>query len=405
LRAAYQRFGESRNDRSFNKTVLRNRTEAVDAVSFNADFRKNISEKISLSYGSEYIFNEVNSSGTDRDIKSGTIGEGPSRYPDAVWMSWAGYGLLSYQPLKKIRLSSGLRWNGYSLQADFDTAFYPLPFTSSYLRGGSLTGSLGLVYQFTEKWHFNISAATAFRAPNVDDSGKIFDSEPGSVVVPNPDLKSEYAWNGEAGITGVIGEFLKIDINGYYTILENAMVRRDFTLNGLDSIFYNGELSQVQAIQNAAAAFVYGWHVSLEYAPAKGLRISGKMNIQTGEEELDDGSRSPLRHAAPAFGNIRVSYEYKKLRSEISCEFMDEVPYDKMPSEFLGTSYLFALDKSGNPYTPSWIILNVRSVYKINESFALSAGMDNILNIRYRPYGSGIAAAGRNVNLKLSVKF
>ena len=48
-------------------------------------------------------------------------------------------------------------------------------------------------------WKFNLS--TAFRAPNIDDIGKVFDSEPGSVVVPNNDLKPEYAYGGELGLT------------------------------------------------------------------------------------------------------------------------------------------------------------------------------------------------------------
>ena len=29
---------------------------------------------------------------------------------------------------------------------------------------------------------------------------KTFDSEPGSVVIPNADLQAEYAYNGEVGI-------------------------------------------------------------------------------------------------------------------------------------------------------------------------------------------------------------
>ena len=38
-----------------------------------------------------------------------------------------------------------------------------------------------------------------FRAPNIDDIGKVFDSEPGSVVVPNVHLKPEYAYSSDLG--------------------------------------------------------------------------------------------------------------------------------------------------------------------------------------------------------------
>ncbi len=48
------------------------------------------------------------------------------------------------------------------------------------------------------QWKLN--ASTAFRAPNIDDIGKVFDSEPGSVVVPNETLKPEYAYGGELGL-------------------------------------------------------------------------------------------------------------------------------------------------------------------------------------------------------------
>jgi hemoglobin/transferrin/lactoferrin receptor protein len=37
--------------------------------------------------------------------------------------------------------------------------------------------------------------------PNIDDIGKIFESAPGIVVVPNPNLKAEYAINYEVGVT------------------------------------------------------------------------------------------------------------------------------------------------------------------------------------------------------------
>ena len=40
VHGAWQRFEESRNDRSFGKKTLRIRKERVDAFSCNADFRK-----------------------------------------------------------------------------------------------------------------------------------------------------------------------------------------------------------------------------------------------------------------------------------------------------------------------------------------------------------------------------
>ncbi|MCB0287835.1 MAG: TonB-dependent receptor, partial [Calditrichaeota bacterium] len=48
------------------------------------------------------------------------------------------------------------------------------------------------------------------------------------------------------------------------------------------------------------------------------------------------------------------------------------------------------------PYSPGWFTLNLKSVIQLNDALKLSAGVENILDKRYRPYSSGIVAAGRN---------
>jgi len=49
--------------------------------------------------------------------------------------------------------------------------------------------------------------SSGFRAPNVDDVAKVFDSEPGAVVVSNTEAKPEYSYNVEYGISRSIKEF------------------------------------------------------------------------------------------------------------------------------------------------------------------------------------------------------
>jgi hemoglobin/transferrin/lactoferrin receptor protein len=40
-------------------------------------------------------------------------------------------------------------------------------------------------------------------------------------------------------------------------------------------------------------------------------------------------------------------------------------------------------------------------MYALDERFTLSAGLENITDVRYRPYSSGMAAPGRNVVISL----
>jgi hemoglobin/transferrin/lactoferrin receptor protein len=396
IRLAQQSFGESRIDRDINKDDRHIRTEEVAAYSLNADLNKSIGSKHKLFYGLEGVKNDVTSTGTDEDISTGISVPGPSRYPQSVWASFGVYLNYQYKISEKIALQSGLRYNQYKLDGDFDTTFYPFPYTTMNMHDGALTGSLGMVYHPSDDWALSVNASTGFRSPNVDDAGKVFDSEPGNVVVPNPDLKAEYAYNIEMGIAKIIGEIIKLDLTAYYTLLDDAMVRRDYTLNGMDSIMYDGTMSKVQAIQNAANAHVYGVQVGLEIKLLYGFGFASDFNYQKGEEELDDGSTSPSRHAAPVFGSSKITYSAEKLNMQIYAVYSGKKTYEQLPVEEQGKTEIYAIDSDGNPWSPSWYTLNFKAMYRLTDNFSISAGLENITDQRYRPYSSGIVAPGRN---------
>jgi len=407
IRLAHQFFEESRVDRDLNRNERRIRIEKVNASSFNADFTKKMGTQSQLYYGLEGVIDDVESIGTNVDISTNKASAGPSRYPQSTWSSYAAYLNYQWKASEKFVLQTGLRYNSFALDADFSNnlAFYPFPFSTAKMNNAALTGSLGFVYNPNEELSIHANAATGFRSPNVDDVGKVFDSTPGSVVIPNPDLKAEYAYNYELGIAKVFGDVLKIDVTGYYTNLENAMVRRNSTLNGQSQIDYNGTLSQVQSIQNAAVATVIGLQAGLELKIAKGLTFMSQFNLQDGEEELDNGETSPSRHAAPWFGISRLSLITNGLNLQFYAQYSGEVSYENLSEEGRATDYIYAIDANGKPYSPSWYTLNVKALYPINEHFTLSAGLENLSDQRYRPYSSGIVAPGRNMILALSVKF
>lgn len=405
LRLAHQFFEESRVSRNINNPNREVRTEKVNAYSFNTDFTKSTSTKNKIFYGFEYVLNDVNSTGVNENIVDNTSQAGPARYPQATWQSIGIYLNDQYKISEKTLFQAGLRYNQFVLKADFDTTFYPFPFTEATLNNGSLTGSAGIVFRPTEKWVISSNVATAFRSPNVDDVGKVFDSEPGSVVIPNPDLEAEYAYNIDLNVAKLLGKNVKIDVSTYYTLLDNALVRRDFTLNGSSEIVYDGELSQVQAIQNAAKANVYGVQFGFDAKLPSGFRFSTDLNFQKGEEELDNGDKSPSRHAAPFFGISRVGYGTSKLDFELNVQFSDKVSFEDLAEEERGKTEIYATDSDGNPYSPSWYTLNLKSMYKLNQNFTLTAGLENITDQRYRPYSSGIVSPGKNFILALRAKF
>lgn len=405
IRLAQQSFEESRVDRSLHYSERHNRTDEVGAYSANFDFVKSSGDKNTLYYGLEYVLNDVTSTGFDEDILTGASYPGPSRYPQASWQSVAAYINDQFKLTDEIMLQAGLRYNRFMVDAEFDTTFYPLPFNTAKINNGALTGSIGAVYRPSDSWVISANLATAFRAPNVDDMGKIFDSEPGAVVVPNPDLDAEYAYNADFSLAKLFGDAVRIDLAGYYTSLKNALVRRDFTLNGLEYIVYDGVLSRVQAMQNAAIAHVYGIQAGIEVKLPGGFGFSTNFNFQEGEEELDDGTTSPSRHAAPWFGVSRITFAAGKLSMQIYAPYQGERKHEDMAEEEKAKDEIYAADADGNTYAPGWYTLNFDALLRLTDYLSISAGIENLTDQRYRLYSSGISGPGRNFILSFGINF
>lgn len=413
LRLAQQSFGESRIVRALNANERTTNNESVQAYSVNVDFVKSIKAKHTyytrhkLFYGAEYVFNDVNSQGVVTDVLTGLKQAGPSRYPQATWTSMAVYVNDEMRITEKLALQGGLRYNQFIIKTDFraNASFYPFPFTTSEVNNGALTGSIGGVYRPKSSWVVKANFGTAFRAPNVDDMGKIFDSEPGAVTIPNPELEAEYAYNVDVGVAKVFGKFLKVDLTAYYTILQNAMVRRNYQLNGVDSILYAGEMSQVQAIQNAAVANVYGIQAGIELKLPAGFTLLSDFNYQKGQEELDNGTISSSRHAAPMFGVTRLRYKHKELSLEFNTQYQGEQSFANLAQDERTKDEIYAKDASGNNYAPAWYTLNIKALYNVTPTFSVSGGLENLTDQRYRPYSSGLSGAGRNFIISVRAHF
>lgn len=405
LKAAWQHFEESRHERAFNKDIRSHQEENVEALSLNFDLKKEVRKNDQLFYGAEVVYNKVKSTGSEESIITRQTIDGPSRYPQSDWSSYAVYMNYNWHPSEKWLVNGGWRYNQYILKADFDTSFYPFPFTSAHINNSALVGSLGLNYQPGNEWLLAANLSTGFRAPNVDDMGKVFDSEPGAIVVPNPNLKAEYIYNAEVGLTKGFGRYVTADARVFYSLLDNAMVRRDYTLNGMDSMMYNGEMSKIQAMQNAAYAKVWGFSLGLELFITNDFHFSSRFNYQKGEEEMADGSMSPSRHAAPLFGSSHLTYQKKKLKVDLYLIYSGAITYKHLAVEERSKIYMYAIDSKGNPYSPSWYTLNLKMKYELNDLLLLSAGVENMTHQRYRTYSSGITAAGANAIFSLSLRF
>lgn len=405
--AAMQNYEESRHDRRTNASRLRNQTESVTALSLNLDFDKKFGDRVELYYGAEAIYNKVGSVANRVDIATGEETKSNTRYPDgSTWQAYGLYGNLKWKLNSVFTLNTGARYSMYRIAADFDTSAFPFPFVHAENNKGALNGNIGLVFAPNNRLQVYVNASTGFRAPNIDDMGKVFESEPGSVVVPNSDLKPEYAYNAEIGAAKAFKNFLKLDASLFYTYLDDALARRPYQFNGQDSIFFDGTLSQVQAIQNITNAFVFGVQAGLDVNFGKGFGLKSTLSFQRGQEQSADSLiYYPLANAAPLYGSTRLTYQRKALRFEVYSVYNAGMAFEDLSLGDRNDDAPFAKDDDGKPFVPAWMTLNFKAAWFINRHLTLNGGIENITDELYRPFGSGISAPGRNFIVAVKVKW
>ncbi|MCZ4696374.1 TonB-dependent receptor [Ancylomarina euxinus] len=399
LIAAYQNYKESRHSRKLNSDNISKRFEDLDIFSTNIDFNKKINDQFELFYGAEYLHNYLNSTGYKKNILNSATSPLPSRYPNhSSYSSQASYTNLKWKLHDRWTINGGLRYSHIWLKSKLDTEFYDFPFDDLDLNTGALNGSIGATLQTQNNYLLKLNMTTGFRAPNIDDIGKVFDSEPGKVIVPNKNLKPEYAYNFDFNISKNITPDLFIDINGFYSILKDAMVRRDFSFNGQTTLMYDGVESEVQAIVNDEKAIVYGFSLKANAQLTSNLLLNAYYNRSKGEYK--DGS--PVRHVPPTFASMALKYKSKKLKSRLSIEYNGEIANKDLADTEKDKAYMYAKDNNGLPYSPRWVSFNLNNSYQLRDKIILGFSIENIFDKAYRPYSSGISAPGRNFILSLS---
>ena len=388
---AFQDIEESRVSRNFNNVNRKSQFEKVNLFSLNADFQKVIKSQ-TLTYGLEVVGNDVKSKAHFTNINTNEERKADTRYPDGknTMNTWAIYVADQLKVSDALIVHGGLRYAFTDLSAEFtEKAFFPFPYSEIQQKNSSLTGNLGIVYTPFAKTKFGLLGSSGFRSPNIDDLAKVFDSVPGSLIVPNPDIRPEYSYNGELSLNQQIGKKIRFEGVYFVTSMRNAIVIDDFSLNGERLVMYNGQSSKVLAAQNKAKALIHGWNLNLKADLSKEVVFSSSLNYTKGS--IKDAANTPMDHIPPMFGRTAIKYQKKAIQVEV---FSIYNGWKKLanysPS---GEDNLIYATKDG---MPSWWTLNLRSDYQANKNISLQFACENIFDKNYRNFASGISSPGRN---------
>jgi hemoglobin/transferrin/lactoferrin receptor protein len=405
ITGAGQYIDESRIQRKFGKSTKEHRLENVIVGSLNVDFDKKI-KRFELRYGIEGDFNTVKSEAYGENINTGDISYNiSSRYPDAgnQMITAAAYITDNWEIGDKLIFSQGIRFNYVQLNSAWSDTMMKItkfPFGKEISQQNSaLNGSLGLVYLPGYDWKLSTMISTGFRAPNVDDISKVNDSKGSDrlLIIPNPDLKPEYAYNADLTIEKTFSKKVQVGVTGFYTILTNAIVLSPTILNGADSVIYDGKLCAIQANENKNRADVYGIQANLNAQLTTHFSMQSNITYTFGEVI---SSSTPLDHIPPVYGRTSFKLEISKFIGEFYILYNG---WKKLKNYSLtGEDNLSQATIYG---TPSWYTLNAKLSYQPIKYLTIQVGCENILDSYYRCFASGVSAPGRNFVVALRGTF
>jgi hemoglobin/transferrin/lactoferrin receptor protein len=398
---SYQDVEESRVSRRFGKTGKTHRIESVQVYGVTSDWMHQGREHI-VRMGLDIQYNTLKSSAYLENIETGALSTASTRYPDGGSSLGRGEVYVTHQWKwgEKLYLNDGLRLGYSQTQSAFsDTSFYKFAVREVVQKNPVWSASLGLNWNPIPRLRVIPNISTGYRVPNVDDLSKIFDSAPGDVIIPNAAIKPELTYNADVKWVFETAAQSFVDVTLWGTLLRDAVKTMPFTYQGQDSILYDGALSRVLANQNAGKAYLYGAVLKVRQRIWEGISISGGMQYTYGRVQTDS-IEVPLDHIPP----LTARFDLMVQRNAFQALFFAQWNGWKRIADY----YLDGEDNEAYATPlgmPAWYTLNLHASYQWKKYIRLSAGCDNILDLQYRSFASGINAPGRNVFLRLDLMF
>ena len=397
----------------------------VHSTNLQWDFSKalDIGHRVNrINYGVDARHDEVSSTARIDHIEenTSTTQGAAARYPsEGSSLSTIGaYADFHYELIDNLEAQIGGRYNRQWLRATFGTND-PIQWPQNYLDGinsnaGAFTAAASLNYRF-DRHRLRLLFAQGFRAPNIDDYAKFFQRD-GFIQVPNPDLGSERSYSFDLGYDYENNNW-SFRATTYYSRLKNAIIRTDFQLpDGRTSFVSFGETLSVQSNVNADDAKVFGFDLDLRRRLGEYLSFRTDFHwVKGNRREKETGRTFPQDHIPPAYGQASLSFDNDKLNAGFRLRYQFAKPIDRYAVnsyELSPTGEVINIDRTGTsdnfdltPRDPvtgelqgsyGWFTLNLNVQYQLNEHWIFRSGLENILDVHYRPFASGVSAPGRN---------
>ena len=402
---AHQNTEVGRVTRNFGAITERTELDRVTMNTYNFD-RHDVIGNFTLNTGIEYVTNDVTSKGTNKKITDNTETVTKARYSDsgATTKSWSVFAQAIYNIASTgTVVQGGFRVTGYDLVANFSKSNpWKLPYSSIQFSNIAPSFDLGITQMVSEYLMIKGSVNQAFRNPNVDDMTKVFDSKKGvKLLVPNDQLQPEISVTSDLGMAYTLPNKFMFEVGMFHSNVSNLLLDQKGNLNGKDSMVYDGVNTPVYQVTNVAIAQISGAYFNVKARLYKDLWINASATTTAGiYRKGTDSLSQPLDHIPPVYGQVALRWNGKSWFAEFQTLFngrKDARDYSNSGED--------NADKNPAIGNPAWQIYNLRGGYTHKSGLSVQLAFENLLDLRYRYFASGVTAGGRSVSCTLSYKF
>ena len=391
----YQNIEESRITRDFGKPNETNRLENVTVYGLNVDLKTKLGKGDFL-YGMDVFYDQLKSTAYSRNILTNIQSTASTRYPDGKNFTYRSEIFATYVKNigQKTSFNAGARAGFNTLYSNIkNNSVLKLPYTSVSQKNKTYSAAAGIVNKATNHLKFIVNIATGFRTPNIDDLSKIFESDAKSnlLIVPNNNLKPEKTITADFCAVLFNNDTFVLENTFFYTRLLDAIQTDSFLLNGQNKVIFDGNLSNVVANQNINKADIVGFSTSLKSNISKEIVFYGTYNFTQGR--LHSKTRTaPLDHIPPFYGKLGFTFNNKWVTLDAFMLYNGKKALKDYSNS--GEDNLQYAPIGG---IPSWETYNFKGALKLVKNLTLFSGIENILDIQYRTFASGINAPGKNI--------
>lgn len=388
-----QHIEESRITRRYNQEGENHQVEDLTVYQLTLHSQAVISSKKQLKYGIDLHQNLLTSSAYDIDIASNDTTSAISRYPDGKNRYSSGSVFAQYLWVKKRHeWSFGARYNLTKAHSTFTDSLRSEAFSDGINQWfDALSGNINWKFHH-KQWAVRSAIASAFRAPNIDDYGKIREKS-GEVQIPSFSLKPEQVISYDFGVQrNAKDSAFSVSASGFYTYAWDLLVTRPGEYNGVDSIYYNRAWGSIVSNQNAQLAHIYGFQAWVLYKPISALAIEGMASWQRGRDLADN---LPLAHIPPFFARLQTMYLWKEWTAQTSLKYQANKSIDDMDESVDNA------EEGLEDGFPAYMLWNVGITYQAMKGLQLHVFCDNMMDVHYRPFASGVSGPGRNFGISM----